>query len=157
MLYYYLIDNNAQLENRHHNAALLRYVDSVRTHGHRAARIDPLDLIPRDSEVAALNPSRYGLKDGSKRYNVNGIIWTNPKVEAQRNDTEEWWTLDEITRHLREVYVGKIAYEVRMIRFLHSCSYWFSLSTCTHNQRRSVFGSLTCLNLIQCRNPSISS
>ncbi|KAJ3913557.1 dehydrogenase E1 and transketolase domain-containing protein 1 [Lentinula edodes] len=117
--------NNAQLENRHHNAALLRYVDSVRTHGHRAARIDPLDLIPRDSEVAALNPSRYGLKDGNKRYNVNGIIWTNPKVEAQRNDTEEWWTLDEITRHLREVYVGKIAYE-----YMHSQSkterLWFS-------------------------------
>lgn len=29
----------AQLENRSRNAALLRYVDSVRTHGHRAARI----------------------------------------------------------------------------------------------------------------------
>ncbi|KAJ3768507.1 dehydrogenase E1 and transketolase domain-containing protein 1 [Lentinula raphanica] len=117
--------NEAQLENRHNNAALLRYVDSVRTHGHRAARIDPLDLIPRDSEVAALNPSRYGLKDGDKRYNVNGIVWTNPKVEAQRNDTEEWWSLDEITRHLREVYVGKIAYE-----YMHSQSkterLWFS-------------------------------
>ncbi|KAJ3715573.1 Transketolase, pyrimidine binding domain-containing protein [Lentinula guzmanii] len=117
--------NDAQLENRHHNAALLRYVDSVRTHGHRAARIDPLDLIPRDSEVAALNPSRYGLKEGNKRYNVNGIIWTNSKVEAQRNDTEEWWTLDDITRHLREVYVGKIAYE-----YMHSQSkterLWFS-------------------------------
>ncbi|KAJ3786016.1 Transketolase, pyrimidine binding domain-containing protein [Lentinula aff. detonsa] len=117
--------NDAQLENRHHNAALLRYVDSVRTHGHRAARIDPLDLIPRDSEVAALNPSRYGLNEGNKRYNVNGIIWTNSEVEAQRNDTEEWWTLDDITRHLREVYVGKIAYE-----YMHSQSkterLWFS-------------------------------
>ncbi|KAF9061727.1 dehydrogenase E1 and transketolase domain-containing protein 1 [Rhodocollybia butyracea] len=117
--------NDAQLENRYHNAALLRYVDSVRIHGHRAARIDPLDLIPRDSEVAALNPSRYGLKDGNQRYNVNGIIWTNPKVEAQRNDTEEWWTLDEITRHLRDIYVGRIAYE-----YMHSQSkterLWFS-------------------------------
>lgn len=107
-----LLDNEAQLQNRHHNAALLRFVDSVRTHGHRAARIDPLDLIPRDSEVAALDPSRYGLRDGNQRYNVNGIIWTNPKVEDQRNDVEEWWTLDEITRHLRDIYVGRIAYEV---------------------------------------------
>lgn len=109
-----LQDNEAQLQNRHHNAALLRFVDSVRTHGHRAARIDPLDLIPRDSEVAALDPSRYGLRDGNQRYNVNGIIWTNPKVEDQRNDVEEWWTLDEITRHLRDIYVGRIAYEVRV-------------------------------------------
>ncbi|KAF5390875.1 hypothetical protein D9757_004440 [Collybiopsis confluens] len=98
---------------------------NVRTHGHRAARIDPLDLIPRDSEVAALNPSRYGLNDGSKRYNVNGIIWTNPTVEAQRNDKEEWWTLDEIIRHLRQIYVSRIAYE-----YMHSQSkterLWFS-------------------------------
>ncbi|KIK54180.1 hypothetical protein GYMLUDRAFT_48977 [Collybiopsis luxurians FD-317 M1] len=115
--------DEAQLENRHRNAPLLRYVDSVRTHGHRAAKIDPLDLIPRDSEVAALNPARYGLQGG--KYNVNGILWTNPKVEAQRNDTEEWWTLDEITRHLRQVYVGRIAYE-----YMHSQSkterLWFS-------------------------------
>ncbi|KAJ4473013.1 dehydrogenase E1 and transketolase domain-containing protein 1 [Lentinula aciculospora] len=117
--------NDVQLENRHHNGPLLRYVDSVRTHGHRAARIDPLDLIPRDSEVAALNPSRYGLKEGNQRYNVNGIIWTNPNVEAQRDNKEEWWTLDEITRHLREIYVGRIAYE-----YMHSQSkterLWFS-------------------------------
>ncbi|ESK91976.1 putative 2-oxoglutarate dehydrogenase e1 component mitochondrial [Moniliophthora roreri MCA 2997] len=117
--------DSAQIENRHHNAALLRYVDNVRTHAHRAARIDPLDLIDRESEVAALDPSRYGLTDGQKKYNVNGIIWTNPRVESQRDDTEEWWTLDQITRHLKSVYVGRIAYE-----YMHSPSkterLWFS-------------------------------
>ncbi|KAE9395771.1 hypothetical protein BT96DRAFT_997362 [Gymnopus androsaceus JB14] len=51
------------------------------------------------------------VKDGNKGYNVNGIVWTNPKVEDQRNDAEEWWTSDEITRHLRDTYVGRIAYE----------------------------------------------
>ncbi|KAK0207621.1 thiamine diphosphate-binding protein [Armillaria fumosa] len=115
----------AQLENRAQNAALLRYVDSVRTHGHRAARIDPLDLIHR-KEVAALDPSRYGLTDESKKYNVNGIIWTHPSVESQgENMTEEWWTLGEIVRHLRSIYVNRIAYE-----YMHSPSkserLWFS-------------------------------
>lgn len=79
----------------------------MRTHGHRAARIDPLDLIQRE-EVAALDPKRYGLNDKSKHYNVNGIIWTKPVG----SDSEEWWTLDEITSHLRSVYVGRIAHEV---------------------------------------------
>ncbi|KAE9395769.1 hypothetical protein BT96DRAFT_997360 [Gymnopus androsaceus JB14] len=99
------IDNEAQLENRHHNAALLHYVDSVRIHGHRAARIDPLDLIPRDSEVAALDPSRYGPKDGNKRYNNGGLQTRSP--------------------HLRDIHVGRIAYE-----YMHSQSkterLWFS-------------------------------
>ncbi|KAF9019090.1 dehydrogenase E1 and transketolase domain-containing protein 1 [Hymenopellis radicata] len=100
----------AQLSNRAENAALLRYVDSVRTHGHRAARIDPLDLIQR-MEVKALDPTRYGLVDSDKKYNGK--------------NQEEWWTLDEITQHLRLTYVGRIAYE-----YMHSPSkserLWFS-------------------------------
>lgn len=106
-------DTPAQLENRAINAPLLRYVDSMRTHGHRAARIDPLDLIHRE-EVAALDPARYGLTDENKRYNVDGIVWTKPVEESRSGAAEgEWWTLKEITRHLREIYVGRIAYEVR--------------------------------------------
>lgn len=80
----------------------------MRTHGHRAARIDPLDLIQRE-EVAALSPERYGLTDENRRYNVNGILWTKRVGEA--ND-DEWWTLKQIREHLRKVYVGNIAYEV---------------------------------------------
>lgn len=107
---YIPLDTPEQLENRHINAPLLRYVDSMRTHGHRAARIDPLDIIQRE-EVAALDPARYGLDDTTKKYNVNGIIWTKPVGKA--NSSDEWWTLQEITRHLRSVYVGRIAHEVR--------------------------------------------
>jgi probable 2-oxoglutarate dehydrogenase E1 component DHKTD1 len=91
----------------------------MRTHGHRAARIDPLDLIQRE-EVAALDPERYGLTDESKKYNVNGIVWTEP-VGSSRDAAEEWWTLGEITRHLRSVYVGQIAHEVCCISPLHLC------------------------------------
>ncbi|KAF9445181.1 2-oxoglutarate dehydrogenase, E1 component [Macrolepiota fuliginosa MF-IS2] len=110
-----------QLSNRHHNATLLRYVDSMRTHGHRAARIDPLDLIHRD-EVAALDPTRYGLTERGKRYDVDGILWTKRVGDGEG---EELWTLEEIERHLRGVYVGKIGYE-----YMHSPSkterLWFS-------------------------------
>lgn len=109
-------DTDAQLKNRHQNAALLRFVDSVRTHGHRAARIDPLDLIQRE-EVAALDPSRYGLTDESKKYDVNGIIWTE-RFKSPRQDAEEWWTLGDITRHLRGLYIGRIAYEVISIIYV---------------------------------------
>lgn len=95
---------------------MLRYVDSLRTHGHRAARLDPLDLLSRE-EVAALDPTRYGLNDPSATYDVNGIVWTSK--------TSQPWTLESITRHLRDIYVDRIAYE-----YMHSPSkeerLWFS-------------------------------
>jgi probable 2-oxoglutarate dehydrogenase E1 component DHKTD1 len=122
----FISDTATQLSNRASNAPLLRYVDSIRTHGHRAARVDPLDIIQRE-EVAALDPTRYGLVDDSKKYNINGIIWNN--AFGSHTDSvevgERWWTLGEITSHLRSVYVGRIAFE-----YMHSPSkterLWFS-------------------------------
>lgn len=91
-------------------------------HGHRAARIDPLDLLDRE-DVGALDPKRYGLVDGTKSYDVNGILWTKRVGEA--SETAEPWTLRDITSHLHAVYVGRIAYE-----YMHSSSkterLWFS-------------------------------
>lgn len=116
------LDSPTQLQNRVINAPLLRYVDSLRIHGHRAARIDPLDLLQRD-DVDALNPKRYGLVDNSRTYDVNGILWTKHVGEAP--DDPEFWTLRDITKHLQSVYVGRIAYE-----YMHSPSkterLWFS-------------------------------
>jgi probable 2-oxoglutarate dehydrogenase E1 component DHKTD1 len=87
----------------------------MRTHGHRAARIDPLDLMQRD-EVAALDPARYGLDDPAATYDVNGIVWSDDRGQ---------WTLEDIAQHMRAVYVGRIAYE-----YMHSHSkterLWFS-------------------------------
>ena len=115
-------DSPIQLQNRVINAPLLRYVDSLRIHGHRAARIDPLDLLQRD-DVDALDPKRYGLINTSRTYDVNGILWTKHVDEAP--DEPELWTLREIINHLRTVYVGRIAYE-----YMHSPSkterLWFS-------------------------------
>ncbi|KAH9848789.1 dehydrogenase E1 and transketolase domain-containing protein 1 [Lenzites betulinus] len=124
----------AQLHNRTVNAPLLRYVDSLRTHGHRAARVDPLDLLQRE-EVAALDPARYGLVDPTQTYDINGIVWTHPVGE---DSGPELWPLERIARHLREVYVDRIAYE-----YMHSPSkterLWFShLLESEHDEDRRV-------------------
>jgi probable 2-oxoglutarate dehydrogenase E1 component DHKTD1 len=102
----------------------------MRIHGHRAARIDPLDLMQR-VEVAALDPARYGLLDPSQKFDVNGIVWTQPvqagdlHTAGDEREAGEFWSLEDITRHLRAVYVGRIAYE-----YMHSPSkterLWFS-------------------------------
>ncbi|KAH8110036.1 dehydrogenase E1 and transketolase domain-containing protein 1 [Phellopilus nigrolimitatus] len=128
----------AQLQNRTTHAPLLRYVDSMRTHGHRAARIDPLDLLQRE-DIAALDPTRYGLVDPKQTYPVDGIVWTNPA--GPNTPSTEAWPLERIAAHLRSVYVGNIAYE-----FMHSPSkserLWFShvlesAAVAPHNVRNS--------------------
>ena len=92
-------------------------------HGHRAAKIDPLDLLERD-EVAALDPSRYGLTNPDQEFSINGILWNDGLPGASPNRDEKW-KLKDIVDHLREVYVGRIGYE-----FMHSPSkserLWFS-------------------------------
>ncbi|KAF7984618.1 hypothetical protein HWV62_12831 [Athelia sp. TMB] len=115
----------AQLQNRVANAPLLRYADSLRTHGHRAARVDPLDILQRE-EVAALDPARYGLVDPDQKYDVNGIVWTQPiDSDFGAPPADGLWTLGDITRHLRAIYTGRVAYE-----YMHSPSkkerLWFS-------------------------------
>lgn len=123
---HYFIDTSSELANRAQNAALLRYVDSVRQHGHRAAKIDPLDLLQRD-EVNALDPARYGLDDLEKSYSVHGILWNQqmPKGQDASGQPQPAWTLREIVKFLRDVYVGRVSYE-----FMHSPSkserIWFT-------------------------------
>lgn len=118
-------DTPNQLANRARNAPLLRYVDSLRQHGHRAALIDPLNKLERE-EVAALDPARYGLTDPEKEYEIDGIIWNSDADDKTRPaSSNQRWSLEKITKHLREVYVGPIAYE-----FMHSPSkserLWFA-------------------------------
>lgn len=102
----------------------MRYVDALRTHGHRAAKIDPLDLLQRE-EVAALNPTRYGLTDMEREYDVEGIIWHQPPHQSRQPSDDQSWPLRRIIDHMRSVYVGRIAYE-----YMHSTSkterLWFS-------------------------------
>jgi 2-oxoadipate dehydrogenase E1 component len=110
------LDTPAQLVNRAYNASLLRLVDSFRIHGHRAATIDPLDLLQRE-EIAALNPSRYALDDPNKTYNVDGILWTGglDNISSNEGSPGVWLTLDQIVHHLHSVYTGRISFE-----YMHS-------------------------------------
>lgn len=91
----------SELSNRNTNAALLRYVDNVRRHGHRAALIDPLELMPRQDEVRALNVERYGLKQGEV-FDTQGIVHMPPPTKR---------SIKEITQWLAKAYVGKIGVE----------------------------------------------
>jgi len=73
-------------------------------HGHRAATVDPLNLLQRE-EVAALNPARYGLTNPEKEYVIDGIVWHDHEPASSQ------WPLKRIVSHMRAVYVGAIAYE----------------------------------------------
>ncbi|GMK58230.1 hypothetical protein CspeluHIS016_0502620 [Cutaneotrichosporon spelunceum] len=111
---YTLPDYTAEeLANRNENAALLRYVEMMRRHGHRAAKVDPLDLMERDP-VSALDPYRYGLSDDTK-YPLKGIMHLPQSGDVPRTQTGEGTdasrTLKEITEHLMGVYVDRIGYE----------------------------------------------
>ena len=87
-------------------------------HGHRAAKVDPLNLLQRE-EVAALNPARYGLTDPEEEYAIDGIVWHDHEPASSQ------WPLKQIVSHMRAVYVGAIAYE-----YMHSPEkserLWFS-------------------------------
>lgn len=113
------LDTPAQLQNRAANAPLLRYVDSFRMHGHRAAFIDPLNMLERE-EVAALNPARYGLTSPEQEFDIDGILWYDGARDPNSTPSSPTssslkWSLKRITSHLRNAYVGRIAYE-----FMHS-------------------------------------
>lgn len=42
------IDDVEELANRMENGSLLRFVQAYRTHGHRGANLDPLDIMQRE-------------------------------------------------------------------------------------------------------------
>lgn len=115
---WHVTDSPEQLHNRAVNAPLQRYVDGMRMHGHRAAKVDPLNLLQRE-EVAALSPARYGLTDPEKEYVIDGIVWHDHEPASSQ------WPLKRIVSHMRAVYVGAIAYE-----YMHSPEkserLWFS-------------------------------
>lgn len=116
------------LAHRAKSAALLRLVESYRKHGHRGARLDPLDLAQR-ADVPALDPQRYGLKmeagfeireefrsavlpdewvgEEGETYDVKGIL--------NFGEGEQELTIEEIYAKLAKVYCDEVAYEVRFL------------------------------------------
>ncbi|GAA5878058.1 hypothetical protein JCM8547_005608 [Rhodosporidiobolus lusitaniae] len=135
----------ADLANRARNASLLRLVESYRRHGHRAARLDPLDLAQRP-DVPALDPRRYGfaLREGLETKDRSEWALRSefesdvvPSEEGQvgregekfdvsgilsfppKENGETRWTMEEIAERLAEVYCGGVAYEFSHMTNLH--------------------------------------
>lgn len=82
-------------------------------------------MLERD-DVAALDPARYGLEASEKTYPVDGILWNKQMPQGPDGSKRQAaWKLRDIVKFLREVYVGRIAYE-----FMHSPSkserLWFT-------------------------------
>ncbi|KAI9028944.1 oxoglutarate dehydrogenase, E1 component [Phycomyces nitens] len=104
----------SELASRKEGGSLLRMVQAYRTHGHRGAHLDPLDIMQREA-VLALKPERYGITDSKQVHPLAGILHvTESKQDSsakQEADTET------IINHLNSVYCGNIAYE-----FMHSPS-----------------------------------
>jgi len=59
------LQDGAQAPRLYPGAAALRYLDAIRTRGHRIARLDPLALQPRGDP--ALDPATWGLDEASLR------------------------------------------------------------------------------------------
>lgn len=117
-----------ELSNRARNASLLRLVESYRRHGHRAAKLDPLDLVER-AEVPALDARRYGFKlpdsfdvradlkssvlpdeplpDATKPLDTRGILDFPPELK----DNGEGRSIEQIATWLEETYCQGVGYE----------------------------------------------
>ncbi|KAK4049893.1 putative 2-oxoglutarate dehydrogenase E1 component DHKTD1, mitochondrial [Microbotryomycetes sp. JL221] len=114
----------AELTNRTNNASLLRLVESYRKHGHRASKLDPLDLASR-SNVPALDPRRYGFQLDSQLVRSDFASQTLPDVMNDGQHLETKGILDlpvkqgestvksieYISKWLAEVYCEGVAYE----------------------------------------------
>ncbi|KAI8505674.1 putative 2-oxoglutarate dehydrogenase E1 component DHKTD1, mitochondrial, partial [Branchiostoma belcheri] len=97
--------SNEAIQNRIHNANLLRLVSAYRDHGHKRARIDPLGLNAIE-EIPSLNPELYGFSgQDSTRLDLQGILhtWT------------ESATITDILKHLEDVYCGPLAVEFHQL------------------------------------------
>ncbi|KAI8577536.1 hypothetical protein K450DRAFT_282476 [Umbelopsis ramanniana AG] len=120
---YQLPDYDAEeLANRMDNGGLLRFVQAYRTHGHRGANLDPLDIMQRE-EILALNPERYGLTDPHKSYNLAGILHVNQSKHDKSSKEEA--TFDTILHHLQSTYCGRIAYEFMHIPSASERRWWY--------------------------------
>ncbi|KAJ3197259.1 hypothetical protein HK101_005031 [Irineochytrium annulatum] len=97
-----------EVANRAAGSNLLRLVNAYRSHGHRLASLDPLNLTPRDpASVKELDPARYLLAP-SDVFNVHGIL-SMPSAQDGRASVEE------IINHLQKTYLGGIGFEFHHI------------------------------------------
>ncbi|CAG8496484.1 15859_t:CDS:10 [Acaulospora morrowiae] len=129
-----------ELASRIENAGLLRLITAYRTHGHRAADLDPLGIMELE-KVLALDHTRYiDNTDPNKLYNLSGNLFLSSKEEAP---------LGVILDHLKKVYCGKVAYEFMHIpnaserRWFYRMIESFDTISLTLREKRRIFEVLT--------------
>ena len=88
----------------HYMSAGMSMVKSFRTHGHLAARLDPLGAEPPGDP--ALDPSFLGLDDRA----------LDAVPAAPLRTFVEGDTLRDVLEHMAEIYCGPIAYEIEHLR-----------------------------------------
>jgi probable 2-oxoglutarate dehydrogenase E1 component DHKTD1 len=94
-----------EIANRSKYPNLLRLVTAYRTHGHRLASLDPLDLTPQDGSVLPeLDPARYGLYAGDT-FDLAGILSLGENVKNTNVP------LESVIQHLSRTYIGRIGFE----------------------------------------------
>ena len=95
--------------NRIANSNLLRLVSAFRQHGHKAAKIDPLDLTLIE-DVPDLHLNRYGFNESdSNKFNVKGILHLGKPGNKQQGLPRA--TIKDIHKYLKTTYCGNIGYE----------------------------------------------
>ncbi|GAA5957152.1 hypothetical protein JCM21900_003112 [Sporobolomyces salmonicolor] len=133
-----------ELANRSRNGSLLRLVEAYRKHGHRAARVDPLDLAERPN-VPALDPRRYGFEVDEAEVRLKFVSKALP---SSKLDEYKWdvtgildfpdggklKTMDEISQRLADVYTGGIGFEFMHLPSKHERRFLEKLLEQSHAQ-----------------------
>lgn len=94
------------------NGGLLRFVQAYRTHGHRGANLDPLDIMQREwvskassGQVAVKNQTvlfKYYVLERSWRWILNVMVWQTTKSRT----TWLVWTLFDVALLLSKKVVS---------------------------------------------------
>ncbi|HET7629662.1 MAG TPA: 2-oxoglutarate dehydrogenase E1 component [Bacillales bacterium] len=82
--------------------AAVNLARNIRTHGHLAAKIDPLDE-DRKPSTRFLDPGEYGLTESDLEALPPEVVWKNAPANVHNG-------LDAINK-LREIYTGSISFE----------------------------------------------
>lgn len=103
---YLLSVPDERLAARQANANLSAFIDAYRTHGHRTADVNPIELRTEKEDVPELEASRYGLSDGQELASVGGLVaFSEPQLR----------TVSDLKRKLIETYCGNVCAEFSYI------------------------------------------
>ncbi|XP_053405380.1 2-oxoadipate dehydrogenase complex component E1-like [Mercenaria mercenaria] len=107
---------DSHVQNRIQSSNVYRLVEAYRTHGHKKATLDPLNLQP-EIDPHELAPERYGLSAGTQVIDVEGIF--------HGGDGSQSMSVSDLIGHLEKEYCDTIAAEFQHLRTEEERE-WFS-------------------------------